>query len=342
MKSLKKRVLSCAMAGVLAVSMAIPAFASGNTTEIDGSFKAVTIDVVVPSNAVAFINPYALDIEVPNDGSSEITDTTAASDKTTISGQQIVSAPMALKNKTAMDLNVAASVTGVVKTGSGMRFATESAANATMKSAYVYLQATPATALSGADSAITDANIASACAAWAKTPYSAASDVLVGNIAATQEHLVNLKAATMNAGVFSQYAAGSIALVRLTGDCPSNLRDPWVAEDGFTVTVAYTFTPATKYAVTTATTNFTATAPGNPPTTVTASPANAMPGETVTLTIVKSAAGDNLTVTVTGADGTTNVPVSALTTDAGDSTNKTVTCTFEMPEQAVTVGGTVS
>lgn len=104
------------MAGVLAVSMAIPAFAtSNNTTEIDGSFKAVTIDVVVPAKAVAFINPYALDIDVPNDGLSAITDTTAASDKTTISGQQIVSAPMALKNKTAMDLNVAASVTGEVK-----------------------------------------------------------------------------------------------------------------------------------------------------------------------------------------------------------------------------------
>lgn len=338
MKSLKKRVLSCAMAGVLAVSMAIPAFASGNTTEIDGSFKAVTIDVVVPSNAVAFINPYALDIEVPNDGSSEITDSTAANAKTTISGQQIVSAPMALKNKTAMDLNVAASVTGVVKNGSGMRFATESAASATMKSAYVYLQATPST-LTGDDTTVTDANIATAFAAWEKTPYNAASDVLVGNIAATQEHLVNLKAATMDAGAFDEYVAGSIALVRLTGDCPSNLRDPWVAEDGFTVTVAYTFTPATKYAVATDPANFVVTSPASAVASVAASPANAMPGETVTLTITKTVEADRLTVTVTGADGTTNVPVSALATDTNDG--KIQTCTFVMPEQAVTVGGTV-
>ena len=150
MKTLKNRVLSGAMAGVLAMSLAVPAFAADNTTTVTGTYKAVTIDVTVPETGVAFINPYALEIEVPESEGSTT--------NVRISGQQIVSAPMAIQNKTAMDLSVSATVTGEVDlTKTDMKLATSTTkgtgaegdadyvAPATGKSAFVYLQAKPAT-----------------------------------------------------------------------------------------------------------------------------------------------------------------------------------------------------
>lgn len=341
MKSLKNRILSGTMAGVLALSLAVPAFATENaadpnTTEITGSYQATNIDVVVPTTGLAFINPYALDIEVPKDGKTPITDATAAADKVTISEQQIVTAPMAIKNRTAMDLNVAATVSGAVKEGSLMRFATASAASATSKSAYVYLQAKQEATLTGADSAVDAAAIATKYAAWGKSAYNAETDVVVGDREATQEHLVNLKAATMSSGVFSAYAAGSVALVRLTGDCPSNLRDPWTDADGFTVKVAYTFSPAEKYAITADAANFTATGAASVPTAISVSPTTASAGTTVTVTLTLAAAADKPTVTATGADNT------SIEVTPGTKTGNTALFTFVMPAQAVTIGGSVA
>lgn len=103
-----KKLLSLALALIMSLSLAVPALAAGdpNTTVISGSFEDVVIDVEVPATGTAFINPYGLDLKVP--------DGAGGSDKVTIKGQQIVSAPMALKNKTAMDLNVSATVTGAI------------------------------------------------------------------------------------------------------------------------------------------------------------------------------------------------------------------------------------
>lgn len=56
MKTLKNRILSGAMAGALALSLAVPAFAS-NSTDITGTYQAVTIDVTVPTSGTAQINP---------------------------------------------------------------------------------------------------------------------------------------------------------------------------------------------------------------------------------------------------------------------------------------------
>lgn len=44
-----KRFASTALAGALALSMAVPAFAAGNTTVISGAYEAVTLSVTVPA-----------------------------------------------------------------------------------------------------------------------------------------------------------------------------------------------------------------------------------------------------------------------------------------------------
>ncbi len=348
-----KKILSSALALVMSLSLAVPAFADSssadpNTTEIDGTYQAVVIDVKVPSIGKAFINPYGLDISVPQDVSDDTN-----TNETVISGQQIVTAPMSIQNRTAMDLQVNATVTGAVTAlsdanaipmklatattkGSGTEGQDGYVAPATSKSAFVYLQAKSADDTTGGGAAI-----ATECAAWAASGYSEATDVIVSTRATTKENLVVLRGADVNAttGAFNAYNAGSIALFRLTGDCVMSPSNAWTENDKFTATVAFTFIPAqiTKYAVTVDNVGGTGTTTG---VTATASVATAAEGDTVTITIAGVTAGETATIAVTDADSG-NVTVTPNSFTATGGTTGT-TATFTMPAKAVTVSVTVA
>lgn len=349
MKTLKNRILSGAMAGILAVSLAVPAFAAGNTTEVKGTFKAVTIAVDVMPKAVAFINPYGLDIDVPQDGITE----TAGAATTKISGQQIVSAPMALKNKTGMDLTVNATVTTTIPAAATGEVAMKLAANttkgagsdptaegyiapATAKSAFVYLEAKQEPTLIGADSAVNAAAVAAKFATWTPSTFDATKHaVLNATRAVTMDNLVTLRAADMSgaSGAFAAYKAGSVALVRLAGDCVTAPKDEWKTTDTFTAAITYSFAPAdiTKYAVT-------------------LNPTGKQADDTLTVDSSNAAAGDVVTITaalggtstgvgnpiVKKADGTAFTP--AISVVAGASN----TWTFTMPAEAVRIDITFS
>ena len=243
MKTLKNRILSGAMAGVLAMSLAVPAFAAGgtpapaatNTTEINGTYTPITIDVVVPANGAAQINPYGLPIDV------------AKSDSTKVSfeNQKIMTQPTAaIKNKMKVDLAVKAAVTGAIKalpggsTATPMKFASEAlTADVTAKSVFAYVQAKPSAQTGADDATLADALI-DEYAAW-KQDYSADTDILV------KENFVTLKAATMDTnGAFTAFAKGSVAMIRVAGDVVASPREDWSTDDGFTVKIAYTFAPA--------------------------------------------------------------------------------------------------
>lgn len=340
MKTLKNRILSGAMAGVLAMSLAVPAFASGSTN-VTVTYDPPTIAVDVMPNAVAFINPYGLDIKVPQDGHT----TTGTPATTTISGQQIVSAPMALKNKTGMDLTTHVSVTATIPAAAQGEVAMKLAANttkgvgsdpeaegyvapATAKSAFVYLEAKQEPTLTGADSAVDAAAIAAKFAAWAPSTFDAAKHpVLNATRAATMDNLVILRAADMTGanGAFAAYKAGSVALVRLAGDCVAAPKDEWKATDTFTAAIAYTFAPAniTKYAVT-----LTPTAAQNDDTYAVDS-TNAAAGDTVTLTVTLGSTSTGVTPRVIApTTGVTLTPVAGQTN----------VWTFTMPSEAVNIG----
>ena len=323
MKTLKNRILSGAMAGALALSLAVPAFAS-NSTDITGTYQAVTIDVTVPTSGTAQINPYGLDVKIKDAANSATLGT--------ISGQQIVTQPLALQNKTAMNLSVSATVLGTVdleKTDMKLAAATtkaqgtEGAADyvpaATVKSAFVYLQMVSEPALTGASTVVDADAIATKFAAWAPSAYDADTDVIVGTKAATKENMVTLKAAKLDANdAFDEFKAGSIALFRLAGDCVVTPKTEWKTTDEFKANIAFTFLPVAvqKYTVTIGTVT------GG---TVTADVASAAEGDTVTLTPAPTTAGQNPTYTITAADGTT-------ITATGN--------TFTMPAQNVTVTAT--
>ena len=114
MKSLKKRILSGAMAGVLALSMAVPAFAedpapTNTTTVFTGAYQEADIAVTVPGAVEAFLNPYGLGTTVED---SEGT-------KVNITGQ-IVSIPNAITNESGLNLTVGATITGEIVAAEGV------------------------------------------------------------------------------------------------------------------------------------------------------------------------------------------------------------------------------
>lgn len=340
-----KRLATLVMAGAMTLSLAAPAFASGNTTNVTGTYKDTPISVVVPETGLAFINPYGLDIKVPTDGKTADSTTT-----TTISGQQIVTAPMAIKNQSAMNLKVNVSVKGTVPEGSLFKFATSSTkgtgsegdadyvAPATTKSAFVYLQAKSEPTLTGAASAVTDAAVATAYAAWGASAYDADKDVVIGTRDAEKEGLVELRPATLNAdGTFKEYKAGGIALIRLTGDCVTTPRGAgWAESDKFSVAIAYTFNvvEAQKYTIT-----------KNNPTSATGNFSGDLADMTVEVDKTSAAEGDTVTVSITYDDGTATT--ATVTVKDADNGNVAVTpgavstndqdFTFTMPAKNVTI-----
>lgn len=345
MKTLKKRILSGAMAGVLAMSLAVPAFASsgGGTdtpttpknmaTEFSGKYEAPNIEVIVPTTGTVVINPYGLGTTVSKSDNSKVT----------LTGQ-VMSAPLAVKNQTGMWLNVGATATAVFPADATMKLAATSTkgtpdkeetdpdyvAPASGKSAFVQLEVVQAPAtVAGADANVGDLIIdASAVAAnWANS-----GKLTVSAKGATADNLAVLKPADMTGtnGGFKAYKAGSVALFRLSGDCTSGPKATWDAKDTFTVNVVFNFVPAEAptqtitYALTGATT----------PTTT-----SAKEGESVTITITGTSTKTYDSCVVTDASGGT---VTATVYGAGTQTNaantdNAIDVTFTMPAGGATV-----
>lgn len=258
MKTLKKRILSGAMAGVLAMSLAVPAFAADttppkNTTVFTGAYEETDIAVTVPGSIQAFLNPYGLGTSVTKSDDSKVD----------ITGQ-IVSIPQAITNESGLDLTVGATITGEIVAVEGveatqlMKFNAVTTkgvgsnpeeegyvAPATAKSAFVQFQAVQAgSAVAGADAdAIADPIIVESAKAATWTAAGVKS-VTVGTKAVTEDNLATLKKATLDTdGAFTAYPAGSAVLIRLTGDCVTSPKIGWTDNDSFKVTVAFTFTP---------------------------------------------------------------------------------------------------
>ena len=335
MKTMKSRILSGIMAGVLAVSMAVPAFAASTTpvntsTTITGSYEEIPIEVTVPQTGTAQINPYGLPIEL------------ASGDK--IVGEQIVTHPLYVVNNGEVALTVGASVTGTAK--GDLKFVAAAPTDSDIyKSAFVYLQmkpsaldnsnragssVDPADTISGYDAADASAEYA----AW-KQDYNADKDlVLVNEKAVEKANMVILDGMVDNNGNM-EYVAGSAAMVRLAGTVTESPRDAWSDRDGFTAAVAFTFKPdftsasldetAVTLASTTGTKDLTVSLTGAAITNV-----SWESSDTSKATVaVKPTPADKTVATVTGvAAGTANI-TATVTADNGKT--YTATCVVTIP-----------
>jgi hypothetical protein len=241
-----KKVLSVALAGAMAASLAVPACAattSSNTTKVTGVYQAVTINVDVPSTGDVIINPYGLPVAIGKD----------ADDKdVTVKGLQIVTKPLTIKNKTDVKLDVNVSATASV-TGA-FTFATApiaTPAEDTKNDGFVYVDIEASTLAGDADT-VSDAAIATAWKDISWTAYDTSTvpantlALKATTTALTKAKMGTLAAATLADGEFSAYTAGSIAYVGLCGQVAQNPKTAWVAKDGFVANLAFTFTPNTE------------------------------------------------------------------------------------------------
>jgi hypothetical protein len=260
---LTKRILSLTLAGVMAASLSIPAFAankevgltdgtpttsSGATaTEVSGAYKEIEIKVSVPTTGNVQINPYGLPVEI----------TTSAGDPAVMKGKQITSQPMYISNEGSVDLSVGATVTTKNGEGSGITFASAApTSKSTDKEAFVYLelkQATTTTATSTIEDAEND-SIIRECADWTSTYNKSQCLVLNTDEAQSMKGMATLKAFTAEvkedtskniSAVAAHYGAGSIVLFRLAGSVVQEPETAWSTDDTFTASIAWSFIPTT-------------------------------------------------------------------------------------------------
>lgn len=260
-----KRFGATVMAGVLALSMAVPAFATDNTpagqVTIEGSYEDIPISVSVPTTGTAQINPYGLPVDFT------LSDTIT---KLSVSGEQITSAPLSIRNQGTTKLSVNATL-AVDTSGTGNGVSVKKAnltANEYGKQINLALQVAGLSdakyAVSSLDTTLEDNIIKAfvAPATWASAKSLSAEDTAAGTAIATApvakstSALAVLGAATAGAGGLVTYGNDSIAVFRLTGklnESPQKLKDgsttekvddPWTTTDKFSAQVVFKFKPA--------------------------------------------------------------------------------------------------
>jgi hypothetical protein len=240
----------------MACSLAIPAFAGdddedtqatqpANSTVVTGAYQDIAIAVTVPESGTAQINPYGLPVKFTKSASS----TKAAQ----VTGEQIVTQPLAIYNEGDVALDVAASVT-TTATDNVTITAKALTGKETDKTVYAYLQMVPSSAKTKDDTG--KDKIADECASsdtWAAEGVTQLVLKAPDDGAATQEKMATLAASkvttttdetTKKETTTVTYSAGSIVLYRLAGNVTQKPDTAWTTDDGFTATIAFTFTPS--------------------------------------------------------------------------------------------------
>jgi hypothetical protein len=231
-----KKVLSLAMASAMVASMSISAFADSYETNVEATYSEPVIDVSVPQDTSAVINPYGLPTEV-----GQLADKSAVK----VSGQQIASKSMQVMNQGETALSVGATVKITLGEKTDMTIVAKApTSRSTAKEVYAQLQmvsssvAEKSDATTFADDVLKDF----AAANW----DNGSSLTLTSDAAgATGSGLVTLAAVKSVAGKVYEYDTGSIAHVRLTGTVVESPTTAWSeTNDTFTANIAFTFRPA--------------------------------------------------------------------------------------------------
>lgn len=258
MKNLKQRVVTTALAGAMALSMAVPAFAAGTTTKVTASYKEITIDVVVPGTLAATINPMGMPVKLPAGEGSTAKEVS----------NKIVSNPAAVINRSSMDLVVGATLTGEVK--GNLKLAptawddTDATKIPTTNSAFIILEMKKAgAAVLNDEGTNTDADkIAAEWEKWTSQDFAtdfATADAVADKAKGTDdaddavlvlgtkavstgaEGLVKLKAADIAADSTVTVDDDGVGFFRLDGQVVESPKTAWAKADGFSATIAFTF-----------------------------------------------------------------------------------------------------
>lgn len=262
-----KRFGSVVMAGAMALSLVVPAFAeaaeSVNTsTEVTGGYVTIPISVLVPTSGSAQINPYGLPVVVG-----------AKADGTNIEvvGEQISNVPMYVTNYGTTDLDMDASLAVVPKGGVIIKddYDVTNPGADTGKQMKVTLQVAAQNDHAFAKGVEDESLIVALYEKYAADgTWNAATELVAPDAASptatvtptkstdtgNTTPMATLGAATVN-GEAITYGDDSIALFRLKGEMNAEPvksvsgggteEDPWVEADGFTATIVFKFKPHT-------------------------------------------------------------------------------------------------
>lgn len=216
-----KKITSMFLALVMALALAVPAFASSGTVKVDGSIQLPTINVVLPTTASMVMNPYKMSVKLdPRDPASAVQD-------------QIVSSTMEVKNLSNIDIQVGIKVTGTIKntTDTAPAFSAASVAtDSSAKKAYIYVAFEIGD--TGLDVADTSGNGTSTVVL--DTSEQEVSDFASGSAAGNANTLkasADLKAPSTD-GVLGFKFFGETSAVTT-----------WTDKDVMSATIAFTFTP---------------------------------------------------------------------------------------------------
>lgn len=199
----KNKLFTLVLAGVMALSMAVPAFAE--EVNITGSTQAPTISITVPTEGTVVINPYRMTVEVEEE---EVTD-------------KIISAVQYIVNESDVAVSVSATVTGTVA-GEAVLATAALKGTETTKSVFMYLEVAEATADDGTGDP-----------EWA-TAYDKATHVIVNAKGTTLSNILTLDAGDED----PTYAA-----FHLAGDVASAPATAWTDADTVSVKIVFTFNP---------------------------------------------------------------------------------------------------
>lgn len=290
-----KRFASTVMAGALALSLAVPAFAT-NSTNITGTYRAITLNVTVPTTGSAIINPYGLPF---------------ALGAATISGQQITTgAPLLVQNKSAVPLSVSASIASSKK--GNFEFAPSINDGDTDNLGKVEFQMFKAPGVTEANA--TDMDVLNPKFAALKDNDALCHTVLTETnasaspaVPAVEENdIVTLKPAN-DAG---ELVDGGAAFFRLSGNVVKKPDTAWTTTDGFSTKVTFTFEP-----------------------TVMTASAGTIAADTGSSTSLSSATSETAQITLTPAAGVT---VTDWTWTSSDDAKATVAAKADKKQATVT------
>ena len=226
MNKLLKKILVLAGVMMLALSLAAPAFAADSQTVITATYAETPLDVVVPANTNATINPYGLPVTM-EDG------------LTTLSGQPItIATPLTVQNQSSVALKMNAKITTTVETGMTLEAADGGDYDTnTAKELFVEFQAFE-TAFDGT----TVLDPTKTGPAWAGLEDDAAALNVTLKTTAVDTAADGNGSIVLREGKDSLAQAGSIAFVRLSGKVAK--KATWAATDKLVATITYSFEPA--------------------------------------------------------------------------------------------------
>lgn len=247
-----KRLISAALGAAMALSLAVPAFATN--TVITATYTEPKIEVSVPTTATAVINPFALPTKFyfdPTTGKTCKADTEGAVAFST-PASAVASQPMFLVNYGETNLLVSATATATVKTGSDLKVATdvpEPADDGTLpdKTVTIGVSASSVKDVAAQWKVVGDATKESiemstaTATAWGKIDWTDASSVKTAVALSEDAEETSLGSLAGIDATTKKVKDAGILAIAVTGGATKKAKTAWTSKDIVTLTVAYSF-----------------------------------------------------------------------------------------------------